>query len=296
MADFLALISVGFSFGAAFALLALSINVIYSSSNILNFAQGEFMMLGGMLGWLFYSEAGLPYIPALLLVALVTGLIGVLEYYVAVWPLILRRASLIAIIISTLGFSIVMRIATAVSMGSVQRFARPPFGDESINIFGFAIIPQTLLIFATTAVALAVVWWTYARTTLGLALRAAAVQPDAARVVGINVSRVTAATFAAAGALAGLSGLLVSPLSYASPWLGLDFAIEGFAAAIIGGLGSWRGAVIGGLLLGVSRSLILTYVSPSWGSFFTLSLILLVLYLRPTGLFGEWQANSQGAR
>jgi branched-chain amino acid transport system permease protein len=107
---------------------------------------------------------------------------------------------------------------------------------------------------------------------------------------------VTAATFAAAGALAGLAGLLVSPLSYASPWLGLDYAIEGFAAAIIGGLGSWRGAVLGGLLLGMSRSLILTYVSPTWGSFVTLSLILLVLYLRPTGLFGEWQSMTQGTR
>lgn len=296
MSDFVSLISVGLSFGAAFALLALSINIIYSSSNIPNFAQGEFMMLGGMLGWLLYSAGGLPYVPALILVALITGLIGVLEYYVAVWPLMLRRATLIAIIISTLGFSIVMKIAAAVSMGSVQRFARPPFGETSINLFGFAVIPQTLLIFAATFLALVLVWWIYARTTVGLALRAAAVQSDGARLVGINVSRMTAAVFGAAGALAGLAGLLVSPLSYASPWLGLDFAIEGFAAAIIGGLGSWRGAVIGGLLLGMSRSLILTYVSPSWGSFFTLTLILLVLFLRPTGLFGEWQTSSHGAK
>jgi len=296
MSEFIALVSVGLSFGAAFALLALSINIIYSSSNILNFAQGEFMMLGGMLGWLFYSTESVPYLAAVCLVAIATGLVGLFEYYVAVWPLMRRRASIIAIIISTLGFSIVMKIATALSMGRVQRFAQPPLGDQSILILGFPIIPQTLLIFVATSLALIAVWWVYARTTLGLALRASAVQPDGARVVGINVSRVTAFAFAAAGALAGLAGLLISPLSYASPWLGLDFAIEGFAAAIIGGLGSWRGAVLGGLLLGMSRSLILTYISPTWGSFVTLSLILLVLYLRPTGLFGEWQSTTQGTR
>jgi branched-chain amino acid transport system permease protein len=294
--QFVALVTVGLSFGAAYALLALAINIIYSSSNILNFAQGEFMMLGGMLGWLFYSVGGIPYLAALLLVALVTGLIGVLEYYVSVWPLLRRRAALISVIIATLGFSIVMRIATAISMGRVQRFAKPPLGEASFNVFGVSIIPQSALIIGATALALAILWWVYSRTTVGLALRAAAVQPDSAQLVGINVSRAIAASFGVAGATAGLAGLLISPISYASPWLGLDFAIQGFAAAIIGGLGSWRGAVIGGLLLGVSRSLILTYVSPSWGSLFTLVLILLVLYARPNGLFGEWQASSHGAK
>jgi branched-chain amino acid transport system permease protein len=296
MKDFIALMAVGLSFGSAFALLALSINIIYSSSNILNFAQGEFMMLGGMLGWLFYSEGNLPYIPALLLVAVITGLIGVVEYYLAVWPLLLRRAPLIAVIISTLGFSIIMRIGTALSMGRVQRFARPPLGETPFDFFGVAIIPQTVLILGATAIALAVTWWIYSRTTLGLALRASAVHPDSARLVGINVSWVTAATFGAAGAVAGIAGLLLSPVSYASPWLGLDFAIEGFAAAIIGGLGNWRGAVIGGLLLGTSRSLILSYVSAGWGSLFTFILLLLFLYVRPTGLFGEWHAASHGSK
>jgi branched-chain amino acid transport system permease protein len=291
----IALIVVGLGFGAAFALLALSINVIYSTSNILNFAQGEYMMLGGMLGWVFYSTAELPYVVALLLVLLITGIVGVIEYYTAAWPLMRRRAPLISIIIATLGFSIVMKIATALLMGRVQRFAKPPLGEASYSILGISVIPQSVLIFAATALALVAVWWIYSRTIVGLLLRATAVQADSARLVGVNVSGATAISFGAGGAIAGLAGLLVSPLSYASPWLGLDYAIEGFAAAIIGGLGSWRGAVVGGLLLGVCRSLILTHVSPTWGSFFTLFLIILVLLARPTGLFGEWQATS-GAR
>lgn len=296
MTDFIALIVMGLSFGAAFALLALSINIIYSTSNILNFAQGEYMMLGGMLGWVFYSEAGLPYVAALLLVMLITGVVGIVEYYTAAWPLMRRRAALISIIIATLGFSIVMKIATALLMGRVQRFAKPPLGDASYSFFGIPVIPQSVLIFAATALALVAIWWIYSRTMIGLSLRAAAVQPDSARLVGVNVSGAVAMSFGAAGAVAGLAGLLVSPLSYASPWLGLDYAIEGFAAAIIGGLGSWRGAVLGGLLLGVGRTIILTHVSPTWGSFFTLFLIILVLLARPTGLFGEWQAASSGAK
>lgn len=293
--DFLEVAVIGLSFGAAFALLALSINVIYSSSNILNFAQGELMMLGGMLGWSLYSVANLPYLVVFLLIALIMGIIGAIEYYVIVWPLMRRGASLISIIIGTLGFSIVVRIATALTMGRVERFAKPPLEQEGITLLGAAVQPQSLLVLGIVVAALIVISWIYLRTTLGMALRATAFEPDGARIMGVNVSGVMAATFAAGGALAGIAGFIVSPLSYASPWIGLDFSIEGFAAAIIGGLGSWPGAVIGGVVLGVGRSLMLRYVSPSWGSTLIFVVILLVLYIRPTGLIGEWRAAGRGS-
>lgn len=294
MAEFLELAITGASFGAAFALLALSINVIYSSSNILNFAQGEFMMLGGMLGWALYSEAGLPYLAAFFLIALILGAVGATEYYLVARPLLRRRVALISIIIATLGFAIILRMGTALSMGRVERFVRPPLGEDPVYIFGAPIIPQSLLVLGVVLALLAVIAWLYLRTTLGLALRAAAFEPDGARLMGVNVSTVVAGTFAGGGALAGAAGFLVGPLSFASPWIGLEFAIQGFAAAIIGGLGSWAGAVIGGLILGIARALILFYVSPSWGVLFTFMLILLILYLRPTGMFGERQAGFRG--
>jgi branched-chain amino acid transport system permease protein len=295
MTEFLTLTVTGVSFGAAFALLALSINIIYSSSNILNFAQGEFMMLGGMLGWALYSSGRVPYPLAFLAIAAILALIGVAEYYLVVGPLLRRRVALISIIIATLGFSIVLRIGTALVMGRVERFAQPPLGQDSVEILGISVIPQSFLIVGVTVVALALVWWVYSRTTLGLALRATAFQADGARLMGINTAAVMAATFAVGGAMAGIAGFVISPLSFASPWIGLDFAIQGFAAAIIGGLGSWPGAIVGGALLGVLRSLMLQYVSPSWGNMFTFGLVLLMLYLRPTGLFGERQA-AEGTR
>lgn len=294
MAEFLELAITGASFGAAFALLGLSINVIYSSSNILNFAQGEFMMLGGMLGWLLYTHAGLPYLAAFFLIALIVAALGGVEYLLVVWPLMRRRVAIISIIIATLGFAIVVRMATALSMGRVERFVRPPLGQDPVYVFGAPVIPQSLLVLGVVVVLLLIIAWFYLRTTVGLAVRAAAFEPDGARLSGVPVSAVVAGTFAAGGALAGAAGFLVGPLSFASPWIGLEFAIQGFAAAILGGLGSWPGAVIGGLILGMSRALILRYVSPSWGVLITFALILLILYIRPTGIFGERQAGQRG--
>jgi len=292
VANFIEIAITGASFGAAYALLALSINIIYASSNVLNFAQGEFMMVGGMLGWALYSTGRTPYFLAFVLVALICAVIGLAEYYLVVWPLLRRRAAVISIIVATLGFSIVMKIATALTMGGVERFARPPLGEAQVKVFGASIVPQSLVILGVTAMALAALWWVYSRTTLGLALRASAFETDAARLMGIDVSKVRAATFAVGGALAGVAGLLISPLAFASPWIGLDFAIQGFAAAIIGGLGSWPGSILGGATLGIFRSVMLRYVSPQWGNMFTLVLILLVLFVRPTGLFGERAAEA----
>lgn len=292
MIGFVEILVIGVTLGAAYALLALSINVIYSTSNILNFAQGELMMLGGMLGWLFYTNLGLPYPVSVLAVLAAGAIVGGLEYAAVIWPLARRTAPVISVIIATLGFGIVVRIATSVTMGRVQRFARPPLGQDAIEVAGVTVLPQNILIIGITAVVLVAVWAVYSRTTLGLVLRSAAFNPDGAQLMGVSVAVVTFATFAVGGSLAGLAGLIISPLSYASPWLGLEFAILGFAAAIIGGLGSWPGAVAGGILLGVTQAFALRYFSSQWGELLTLALLLAVLYARPTGLFAEWQAGA----
>ncbi|TAM59980.1 branched-chain amino acid ABC transporter permease [bacterium] len=282
------------SFGAAFALLALSINVIYSTSTVLNFAQGEFMMLGGMLGWAFYSALGLPYWLAVLLIVGCMGLVGLLEYSLVVRPLLLRRAADIAIMIATFGAAYVIRTATALGMGRVERPAKPPLGQTPVVIGHVPILPQSFVVIGLTCAVLVLAWWLYTRTTLGLALRAAAFDPDGAQLVGINVDKLNAVTFAGGGVLAGVAGLLISPLSYASPWFGITFAISGFAAAIVGGLGSWPGAVAGGIILGLANAIMLRYVSGQWGTFATFALMLLVLYVRPTGIFGERSAARFG--
>lgn len=287
MQDLLQILIIGLSFGAAYALLALSINVIYSSSLIPNFAQGEFMMVGGILGWVYYRVMGLPYIAVVLLVALTVGVLGLLEYLLVIRPLRRRGSALVVIIIATVGVSFIVRIGTALWAGGVARPADPPLGHEVWRILGVAILPQSALILGAAVVLLAFLWMVYTRTTFGLALRAAAYDEEGAALQGIAVSRVVAGTFTAGAALAGIAGLLLTPLSFASPWQGLAFSVEGFIAAIFGGLGSWPGAIVGGALLGLMRTGLVRFVSPEWGQTMLFLFMLLVLYVRPTGLFGE---------
>lgn len=287
MSQFIEFCASGLSFGAAYALLALSINIIYASSNILNFAQGELMMLGGMLCWWLYSVAGVPYLLAAAGAMVGVGIVAAAEFFAIGVPLLRRRAAIIAIIVATLGYSIVLRVGTELTFGAVARPAHPPLGREPVSVGGAAVVPQTFLILGVTVVLLGVLWWLYGRTTVGLALRALAFQRDGAVLVGVNLRRVMAVTFLASGSLAAVAGILVAPLSVASPFIGLDFAIQGFAAAIIGGLGSWPGAVIGGVAVGLCRALMAGYVSPDWANMLTFGLILLMLYVRPTGIFPE---------
>jgi branched-chain amino acid transport system permease protein len=290
--QFLVFLIVGVSFGSAYALLALSINVIYASSNVLNFAQGELMMIGGMLSWALNVQLGVPYYLMVLLTVVVTAALCGASYFAIVMPLLRRKASIISIVIGTLGFSIVLRIVAQLIFGKEGRSVHAPFGTTPLTIAGASIVPQTLVIIAVVAAVVVVLWWTYTRTTVGLVLRAVAYEPSGSKLVGINVSTVTATSFILGGALAGLSGLLIAPLSYASPFVGLDYAIAGFAGAVIGGLGSWPGAVLGGLTVGLSQIFLAGYVSPDWASMGTFGLIILVLLLKPSGLFAERQASS----
>ena len=296
MVDLVQILLVGLTIGAGYAVLALAINAIYATSNILNFAMGELMMMGGMLGWYFVTELGLPYILGFILAALLVGLIGAIEYLVVVWPLVRSRAPVISIVVATLGFSVVVKIAASLAFGKVERFAEPPLGQDAIRFMGINLLPQYFVILGIAGATMGALWWVYTRTTLGTALRAAALEPDGARLVGINVSVVVLATFALGGVLAGVAGLVLSPLSYASPWVGLEYAILGFAAAIVGGLGSFPGAVVGGVAIGVVQALVFRYISPQWGDLITFSLMLFVLYVRPSGIFRELQASATWSR
>jgi branched-chain amino acid transport system permease protein len=294
--NFLQMLAIGIAVGAGYALLALAINTIYATSNILNFAMGELMMLGGMAGWFFITELKMPYIVGFLCAAATVSAVTAIEYVLVVWPLVRRQAAVISIVVATLGFSVVVKIATSMLFGKVERYAEPPLGQGGINVFGVIILSQYIVIILVTAITVILLAALYTRTTVGTALRAAATEPDGARLMGINVSAVVFATFALGGFLAGVAGLVLTPLSYASPWVGLEYAILGFAAAIIGGLGSFPGSVAGGLTIGLAQVLVVRYISADWGDFITFTLLLLVLYARPSGLFRELQAAATWSR
>lgn len=281
--DFLQFLFAGITIGAIYALIALGFSLVYSASHLINFAQGEFVMLGGM-ATVFAAAAGLPLPIAALAAILLAVLIGVALQRLAIAPA--RRAGVIGLVIVTIGASILLRGLAGVLFDR-NFHGLPALGGEApIMIAGAALQPQTLWILGTTLAVALLLWGFFSHTLVGKAMRAAASNPLAAELVGIDPGRVILATFALAGALGALAGFLVTPLAQTHFQIGVMLGLKGFAAAILGGLGSAPGAILGGLCIGLAESLSAGYVSSAYKDVVAFVVILLVLFLRPSGLLG----------
>lgn len=273
----------GLTVGAIYALAALGFTLIYNASNVINFAQGEFMMLGGILA-IFFLGIGLPLLPALALAIVLPAAVGVLIEKLAIEPI--KDAGHEPLIIVTIGVSLVIRGLVHVWQGT-GTFNLPAFsGDTPIEIWGATLLPQSLWVLAVTACAVAALWYFFNRTLQGKAMLATSINRHAAEMVGINTQWVLAVSFALSGALGALGGILVAPITMTSYDVGLMLALKGFVAAVVGGLGNGAGAVIGGLLVGIVEAFGAGYVSSAYKDAIPFGLIMLFLFLKPRGLFG----------
>ena len=281
MAELLQFVIAGLKNGSIYALLALGFTIVYSATGAINFAQGEFYMLGGMLG-VFYTRLGLP-VPAAALAAVGTtaGIAAVFEL-VAVRPI--RSGDPLRIIMVTIGGSLLLR-QLALHVFGPNELPMPPFTPgPSIKMLGAAIERQTVWIWVLTALAVAGLVWLYRNTLVGKAMRATSVQREAARLVGIDAQLMVTYSFALAGGLGALAGLAVTPLTQTVFDVGAGIGVKGFAAAILGGLGNPVAAVGGGLILGLLESLTAGYFDPLYKDATALVVLLLVLIMRPSGL------------
>ncbi len=278
----------GVTIGAIYALVALGFAIIYNSSQVINFAQGEFVMIGGMTT-AACVEAGfsLPLAAGAAIIA--ATLVGVALEKFAVEPA--RGASVVTLIIITIGASILLRgLATLVwdkKIHSVPAFT----GEQPINIGGATLLPQVLWVLGISAVAVALLGWFFNRTLTGKAILAVSHNRLAARLMGISVRRVLLISFALSAALGALAGILIAPISFTSWDVGVMLGLKGFAAAILGGLGSGPGAVVGGLALGLIESLGAGYLSSAYKDVFAFLIILAALVFLPDGLFGRRSAE-----
>jgi branched-chain amino acid transport system permease protein len=274
----------GLTVGAIYALVALGFTLIFNTSQVINFAQGEFVMLGGMVT-VFGAAAGIPLPLAALLAVVVAVLFGVALYRFAIAPA--RGASPVTLIIITIGASIMMRgIATVVFDKNFHGFASP-LGDAPLKIGGAAILPQSLLVFAGVAFIVAALSIFLKRTLTGKSMLATADNPLAARLVGIDTSRMIEISFAVSATIGAVGGILATPIALTSYSTGTFLALKGFVAAMLGGMGSPLGAVIGGLLLGLIEQLGAGYLSSQYKDAIAVVVLLLVLFIRPSGLFGK---------
>jgi branched-chain amino acid transport system permease protein len=282
--DLIQFIFAGLTGGAIYALVALGFGVVHNTMGIVNFTQVDFVSLGGMILYSALAAAGLPMAPALLTAVAGVTLVAILVEEVGIRPS--RSQSHLVLIFLTIGLSIILRGAMAAIWGK-DRMAVPSLsGEAPVHLAGATILPQTLWTLALTAVAIVGLVLFFRKTSMGLAMRGVAANPEAAAVVGLKVWRVKAMSFALAGALGGLAGCLVTPITTLSYDVGVLLGLKGFAAAILGGFGSFPGAILGGLILGLLESLGAAYISSAYKDVIAFIVLLLVLFIRPRGLLG----------
>jgi len=275
----------GLTLGSIYALVALGFTMIYNSTAIINLAQGEFVMLGGLLMVFFTLVLKLPMAIGFLATVLAVTAIGALFERLAIHPL--KNASLITLIIITLAGSILFR-GIAMFLWGKDPYVLPSFGSEQpIQLWGAAIQPQILWVLGITVFVVLGITFFFKRTLVGKAMTACAFNPLAARLVGINVRRMVLISFGVSAAVGAVAGVIITPITLMEYDRGPLLGLKGFSAAVLGGLGSPPGAIAAGFLIGLLESLGAGLISSGYKDAIALFVLLLVLWIKPTGLFGS---------
>lgn len=284
MAEFLQFAFSGLTVGAVYALVALGFTIIYNASDVVNFAQGEFVMIGGMVTVFAYA-AGVPLPLAALVAILVAVAVGMTLNKLAIEPA--RGASHVTLIIITIGASIFLNGVAQVVFDR-QFHTLPPFtGDTPIDVLGATLLPQSLWVLGTALVIVAALFVFFNRTLYGKAIVATSNNRLAAKLVGVNTNQIMLTSFAVSAAIGALAGIMVTPITLTYYGVGTMLALKGFASAMLGGMGNPVGAVVGGLLVGLLEAFGAGYVSSEYKDAVAFIVILVVLFFFPGGLFGK---------
>jgi len=279
----------GITAGSIYALIALGFCLIHNATRIVNFAQGEFVMLGALTTISFVSDLGFPiWLGAILSVFIVTAVGLLLEK----GPIRHSKdASPLTLIMITVGASIAIQGSGMVIWGKDAHTLPPIGGYHYIRVLNASVIPQTIVIVAVVTVLLLLLYFFFHRTMVGKAIRAVSENSEGAALIGIPVRALVTASFGLSGAIGAIAGILVTPLTTMSYQSGLMLGLKGFAAAILGGFGSFPGAVFGGFLLGLMESFGAGFVSSTYKDAVAFLVLLAILFCRPQGLFGKVQVR-----
>lgn len=286
MSFFFQLVLQGVALGTLYALVGQGLNVTYWTVRVVNFAHGAFLMIAVYLA-LTAIQSGLPLGVALPIGILAVAVLGVVLERIAIRP-VLRHTGGLGWIVATLGAGIVVQAVAAEAYGAQAR-AFPPVifaADDYLHLGDLRVSLQLLLVTIVALIVLGAFELVVRRTTWGMVLQAASYDAESARLRGIRVETVITTSFAISGALAGLAGILVAPITGVSPSFGLLLMVNGFAAAVIGGMGSSIGTLVGGIAVGVTELMVGGYISTSAQSAVAFAFLVGVLMVRPTGLFG----------
>lgn len=279
------LLASGLMVGLIYGLVALCFHLVYNTTNILNFATGEFVVLGSLVLYTLNTALGLNLGIAFVLMVITVGIVGLLFERVVIFPL--QGLPHLVPVIATLGATFVFRIIFMIGWGKDALFVKSFSGDAPIAFLGAMVLPQTLWILGATALVLAGVFALFRYTMFGRGLHAVSLNDEGAKIIGVNITRVTLYVFVLSALLSAVGGGLIAPITTAKYDLGIAFSLKGMAASILGGITSPVGSVAGGIIIGILEALIAGLLSSVFRDATIFSIVIVMLALRPTGIFGR---------
>ena len=275
----------GFGVGLIYGLVGIGFCVIYNASGIVNFAQGVFVMLGGMICHALLTRFGLPLLAAAILTVPIVAIIGVLIDALVVRPMWNKNAAIFSIILATLATQVMIERITILTLGDQPRTFNEFTLGGPLKIDSIAISYQLFWVLGCGALMVGALWLFFTKTKPGRALRACSQNPEAAALLGIPVHQMLVLSFALSAALGAVAGILVTPTQVTVYNIGSPFGVNGFIAAIIGGFGNAAGALAGGILLGLLQAIAIVLFGAGYKNVAALSTLLIVLFIFPSGIF-----------
>lgn len=289
LSDLLQFLFMGLQRGSIYAMVGMGFNIIYNSTGVINFAQGEFVVLGGLMMVTLTMKASLSIPFAFIITVVGVTVVGVLMERLTIRPV--KQPSVIRLIIITIAVSIILKGAAMCIWGKGSHYMRHFSGTEPIEILGAMLLPQTLWIIAILALVVTGFVLFFNHTMVGKSMRACAINRDAARLAGINDRNMVMLSFALSAGIGAVAGIVITPIIQMDYARGALLGLKGFGAAVVGGLGNSSGAVAAGILLGVLEALSAGYISSHYMDAMALMVLLAVLFIRPSGLFGSAEAS-----
>ncbi|MFA6506425.1 MAG: branched-chain amino acid ABC transporter permease [Treponemataceae bacterium] len=281
------LIIAGLVLGSIYGLIALGYSLIYKASGLMSFVQGDIMTVGAYLGLTFYHILKLPFAVSFVLSIVSAFLIGMLLEKGVIRKLLSKNVMPIYVVLATIAISYIIQNGVMLGWGSITLYYPSVFSVTSVKVWAANVQPEALLCLGTALVCMVLLHFFMTKTKLGTAMRASAMDSMAAESCGINVSVSTGITWGLSAGLAAVGGMLLGPMYGVFPVLGATIGRKGFSGAVIGGYGNMYGSIVGGLLLGLTETLVAGYVSSVYKNLIAYIILLVFLFLKPTGIFNE---------
>lgn len=276
----------GLSLGSIYALIALGYTMVYGIVKLVNFAHGDVMMVGAYLGWIATTQLHWSFLPALFFAMVVSAILGMLIERIAYKPL--RNASRIAALITAIGVSLFLEYGGMLLVTAQVQTYPPVFPETVYNVAGIMFKYGDVVMLVTSVVLMFLLHFTVQYTKVGKSMRAVSFDKDAALLMGVNVNNTISATFAIGSALAGAAGVLMGVyFNTIDPLMGIIPGLKAFVAAVLGGIGIIPGAMVGGLVLGLTEAFVSGLGASTWRDAVAFLILILVLIIKPTGLFGK---------